>query len=253
MLLHGAQVVSWIPAAGTERLYLSSVSNYGGTATVRGGVPVIFPQFNQRGPDFNVPRHGFVRNRAWSLARCDADSVELRLVDDQETRQLWPHAFALTMTVHLAGNRLEVSLGVANTGSQSLVFTAALHTYLAVADIAQTSVSGLEGVRFLDTVSQAEGTGLPAPLRFENETDAIWFDLPSALHMDSPASALEVAMWGFNDAVIWNPWAQKCAALTDMPDDDFRRMLCIEAAAIGRPVTLAAGGSWLGSQTLSAI
>ena len=44
VLLHGAHVVSWIPALGEEQLYLSPTSALGGTAAVRGGVPVIFPQ-----------------------------------------------------------------------------------------------------------------------------------------------------------------------------------------------------------------
>lgn len=253
VLLHGAQVVSWVAANGTERLYLSARSAYGSGAVVRGGVPVIFPQFNQRGPDFNVPRHGFVRTLPWSLEQASASTVTLRLADNEQSRRLWPHAFALTVTVRLESDRLEMSLGVANTGAEPLAFTAALHTYLAVGDISQTSVSGLGGVRFLDTVSLAEGTGSPVPLRFEGETDAIWLDLPSALRMDSPAGALDVAMEGFKDAVIWNPWARKCALLPDMPDDDFRRMLCIEAAAIGKPVTLAPAGTWLGRQILSAV
>ena len=67
VLLHGAQVVSWIPAGGSERLYLSERSRYGDGKGVRGGVPVVFPQFNRRGPDFSLPKHGFVRTRAWTL------------------------------------------------------------------------------------------------------------------------------------------------------------------------------------------
>ena len=35
-------------------------------------------------------------------------------------------------------------------------------------------------------------------------------------------------------------------------DDGYRRMLCIEAAAIDKPVRLDAGRTWLGRQTLTA-
>jgi glucose-6-phosphate 1-epimerase len=48
--LHGAHVLSWIPADGRERLFLSERAKCGGGAAVRGGVPVIFPQFAERGP-----------------------------------------------------------------------------------------------------------------------------------------------------------------------------------------------------------
>ena len=57
---------------------------------VRGGVPVIFPQFEQLGPDTSLPRHGLARTRAW---RVDShhqgrDHTQLTLVlsDDADTR-----------------------------------------------------------------------------------------------------------------------------------------------------------------------
>ena len=39
----------------------------------------------------------------------------------------------------------------------------------------------------------------------------------------------------------------------DLPDDGFRRMLCIEAAVARQPARLPAGGSWWGRQTLVAL
>ena len=63
VLLHGAHTVSWIPAGDQERLYLSPLAVAGPGQSVRGGVPVIFPQFNAQGP---LPRHGFARDRAWT-------------------------------------------------------------------------------------------------------------------------------------------------------------------------------------------
>ena len=49
--LHGAHVTSWRPA-GTreERLFLSERSEFRGGAAIRGGIPVIFPQFAAEGP-----------------------------------------------------------------------------------------------------------------------------------------------------------------------------------------------------------
>src|SRR6185295_5784580 len=64
VLLHGAHVVSWQPAGRGEMLYLSPKAVAGDGRAVRGGIPVIFPQFERRGP---LPRHGFARNRAWQL------------------------------------------------------------------------------------------------------------------------------------------------------------------------------------------
>ncbi|MFX6031775.1 hypothetical protein ABTE99_19565, partial [Acinetobacter baumannii] len=62
--LQGAQVLSWVMADGVERLYLSPRSVFDGHTAIRGGVPVCFPQFNQRGP---LAKHGFARNLPWRV------------------------------------------------------------------------------------------------------------------------------------------------------------------------------------------
>ena len=62
--LHGAHVTSWLPAGGEEQLYLSAASEFRDGAAIRGGVPVVFPQFSSGGP---LPKHGFARNLAWEL------------------------------------------------------------------------------------------------------------------------------------------------------------------------------------------
>jgi glucose-6-phosphate 1-epimerase len=50
--------------------------------------------------------------------------------------------------------------------------------------------------------------------------------------------------------VVWNPGPQKAARLGDMPAEDWTRMLCIEAAAVGVPVQLAPGKTWRGMQRI---
>jgi hypothetical protein len=69
----GAQVLSW-HAAGAERLYLSPTSACDGVTAIRGGVPVCFPQFNQRG---SLPKHGFVRNMPWRLSEASLQAPAL--------------------------------------------------------------------------------------------------------------------------------------------------------------------------------
>ena len=52
--LQGAHVLSWV-SQGRERLYLRPNNLWDGKSAIRGGVPVCFPQFNQRG---TLPKHG---------------------------------------------------------------------------------------------------------------------------------------------------------------------------------------------------
>ena len=55
--LQGAQLLSW-QAGGEEQLFLSPLAAHDGHTPIRGGIPVCFPQFNQRGP---LVKHAFAR------------------------------------------------------------------------------------------------------------------------------------------------------------------------------------------------
>jgi len=253
VLLHGGQLVSWIPAGGGERLFLSERARYGAGASVRGGVPVIFPQFNERGP---LPRHGFARNRPWQVVRAEAgvdDALAvLQLVDDEATRALWPHSFALELTVCIRGDRLDVELAVGNSGAEAFAFMAALHTYLRVAEVEAVRLSGLGGRRFEDFTAGRLRTDDEPALSVEAEVDRIYFNAPSPLELADGPRRLLIESVNFPDTVVWNPWQEKSAELADLAPSDFRRFLCVEAALIGAPASLEAGGHWWGRQTLIA-
>ena len=55
---------------------------------------------------------------------------------------------------------------------------------------------------------------------------------------------------GFADAVVWNPWADLARQLPDLADDEYLRMLCVEAANAATSVRLDPGARWIGTQTL---
>jgi len=38
-----------------------------------------------------------------------------------------------------------------------------------------------------------------------------------------------------SDVVVWNPWKEGTAKLSDMKEDDYTRMLCVESARISKP------------------
>ncbi|HRI57431.1 MAG TPA: D-hexose-6-phosphate mutarotase [Anaerolineae bacterium] len=251
--LHGAHVTSWIPAGGEERLFLSQRAEYQAGKTIRGGIPVVFPQFSSFGP---LLKHGFARAMAWQLidvANGPQAAARLRLVDTDETRAIWPHPFSADLTVSVGGSTLTVELAVANTGPASFNFTAALHTYLRVDDIQTTTVQGLTGLRYLDTAADKVQTVDSAPaVRFSGEVDRVYFDAPRQVHLVEPRRTTTIGLAGFPDAVVWNPGPVKGAALADLEPDGYRRMVCVEAVALGQPVLLEPGQSWSGRQTLNA-
>jgi glucose-6-phosphate 1-epimerase len=252
---HGAHVTSWVPAGGEEALFVSRHARFDGRSAIRGGVPVIFPQFGP-GP---FPKHGFARTARWTHEGHGGDDdgglrAILTLVDDAATRATWPHAFALQSTVR-AGSMLEMTLRVENTGDAPFSFTGALHTYLRVGDIERVAVRGLEGRRFRDQLVRAERVEGDAPVRIVGPVDRVYLDVPGPITVtdDAMRRTLRLTSGGFSDAVIWNPWSDGVHALDDMGADEWREMLCVEAAVVATPVTLSPGAHWTGMQRVEVL
>ena len=44
-------------------------------------------------------------------------------------------------------------------------------------------------------------------------------------------------------AVVWNPWVDKSRDTGDLGDEDYKEMVCVEAAAIDTPVVVGCGAS----------
>jgi glucose-6-phosphate 1-epimerase len=251
--LHGGQVLSWVPPAGEEQLYLSPQAVAEPGMAIRGGVPVIFPQFELMGPDRSLPRHGLARTRLWQVDAHqqgpDHAQATLVLRDDDETRALWPHGFLLEMTVAVSADRLDMELYVENTGDTSWPFAAALHTYLAVSELTHVRLQGLEGCEYQDRVVDGMAVEDHPEKRFHGEVDRVYAKANNLLLRDGPRRML-IETAEMPDVVLWNPGPEKCAALKDMPEDGWQHMLCVEAARIHKPVTLAPGESWTGRQSL---
>jgi glucose-6-phosphate 1-epimerase len=249
--LLGGQLLSWIAADGRERLFLSEKAVFDGSVAIRGGVPVCFPQFAAQG---KLPKHGLLRTRRWEVtAQRSGDDyalVTLTVSDDEASRALWPHAFSADITVMLEGNRMDIEFGVENPGEAPFSFTGALHTYLRVVQVEDVAIEGLYGFSYVDKV---DGSGPKkdsgTQLLIEAETDRIYQNVSRPLLLQAANLSLGMQSEGFPDVVIWNPWVERCKAFSDMKADDWRRMLCIEAAAT-QPVTVAGGESWSGRQTL---
>jgi glucose-6-phosphate 1-epimerase len=247
--LHGAHVTSWVPAGGSEALFLSRAATFAPDTAIRGGVPVIFPQFAGLGP---LPKHGFARTQPWErvVDGDRPDAVLLRLRDSPATRRVWPHAFFAELVVEVGNDWLSIGLTIQNTGDAAFEFTAALHTYLRVGDVRRASVEGLHGLRY--RVGKVERVDEDRAMSIDGEVDRVYLDTPPELRVRDAENARDflLSASGFADTVVWNPWAAATAALPDMRDDEYLEMLCVEAAQVGSAVRLDAGKSWMGAQRI---
>lgn len=251
----GGQVLSWMTPDGRERLFLSERAVFDGSAPIRGGIPICFPQFGGLG---DLPKHGFARTREWSVAaqRCGDDYAlaTLELVDDEDTRAQWPHAFRAEITVMLEVDRIDVEFCVENPGPTPFEFTGALHSYLRVTQVEDVALEGLHGHDYLDAahgnrVVRETGTEIIV----DGEVDRVYYDVRRPQLLNAGNLSLGIQSQGFPDVVVWNPWVDLCAGLKDMPPEGWRHMLCVEAAAVRKPVIVQPGEEWYGRQTLVAV
>jgi glucose-6-phosphate 1-epimerase len=231
--LYGAHLVSWHSADGKQRIFCSARSAMDGSRAIRGGVPVIFPQFNERGPGM---RHGFARVSDWALVDSgtegDAAFAVFALEPHDlaaERAQAWPHDFLLQLRVTVGADQLAMALEVHNRGDAAFAFSSALHTYHLVDQVADVRIDGVRD----------------GPLSIGDMLDEIFYDIDGRITLHSGSGATRLEQRGFTDAVVWNPGAANAAALPDLANDEYQRFVCIEPAVI-EPVLLAGGDSWRG-------
>ena len=246
--LHGAHVTSWKPA-GEERLFLSGTSDFKAGAAIRGGVPICFPQFAELGP---LPKHGLVRTLPWTIRHGGVNSLALQVTESAATLKIWPHAFTAVVTVAIGGRNLLLELEVTNTGDTPFEFAGALHTYFLVNDVRSTVVDGLSGRRYTDRVSgdSAERVQPETPIEFPGEVNRVYYDAPERVIIREPDRSISVMSRGFPDVVVWNPGPVGGAQMSDLEPDGYRRMVCVEAAVVGKPIVLEPQATWRGSQII---
>lgn len=229
--LYGAHLISWKTGDGRQRLFCSKKSALDGSRAIRGGVPVIFPQFAERGSGM---RHGFARVSTWRLG-ASGDSAATFELSNADLAQDWPHGFRLALTVVLEGDAISMALAVTNTGGDAFAFSSALHTYFLVDDVKDVRIGGVQH----------------GELQIDDKLDQIYRGIDGAMSLRQPSGTLALAQSGFRDAVVWNPGAADTAALADMEDDEYLRFVCIEPALI-EPATLVPGAAWHGTHRISA-
>ena len=143
-----------------------------------------------------------------------------------------PHGLRLAYALHL-GHDLSTALTVTNPGDAPITFEEALHTYLAVGDVRQVSVAGLEGVTYADKVDGAQRKTQAEPfVTIGGETDRLYLDTGSVVTLTDPGFGrrIRVEKTGSRSTVVWNPWVAKSKAMPDFGDDEWPGMICIETA-----------------------
>jgi glucose-6-phosphate 1-epimerase len=242
----GAQLLSYQPHEQPPLVWLSETAEYRHGQSVRGGVPVCWPWFGNldRNP-VNIraayqgdkpPAHGLVRALDWQLDDIADEQGQLSVhfsFDASQGLPGWAHSARLELVMRF-GERLTLEMTTHNLGDKPLPLTQALHTYFAVSDCRQVSIEGLQGNRYLDAMENWGERQQHGLIRFTGETDRVYLDVEKTLVIQDPLweRGIHVKAGGSRSAVVWNPWIDKAARLSQMSDDAWTGMLCIETARV---------------------
>jgi glucose-6-phosphate 1-epimerase len=251
LYLQGSHLAHWTPRGQRPVLYLSSKSLFTAGKAIRGGVPIIFPWFGSRSDGRPGPAHGFARTSEWTIesARQHEDArveITLSLVSNDATSDFFITAFRLRFRVTI-GSELEMELETSNEGQAPFTFEEALQTYLAVSDVHQVSVFGLQNTIFIDKTDGFKRKKQDRePLRIAKETDQVHLGTQNACTVWDPVwnRRIIIEKNGSDSTVIWNPWIDKSKDMSDMPADGWKQMICVETAnAADNAVLLSPGAS----------
>ncbi|GAB2283723.1 hypothetical protein Dimus_018217 [Dionaea muscipula] len=261
VLLYGGQVVSWKNERREELLFVSSKATRKGPKTIRGGIPICFPQF---GHFATFEQHGFASNRLWSLDSCPSrlppadnqSTVDLVLKPAEDDLKSWPHCFELRLRVSVSPGKLTLIPRVRNTANKSFCFMFALRNYLSISDISEVRIEGLETLDYFDNLVQRQRcTEQADAITFDGEVDRVYLSTPSKIAVIDHEKKRTFVLHkkGLPDAAVWNPWDKKSKSIPDLGDDGYKSMLCIESGAVETPIILKPFEEWKGYQELCAV
>ncbi len=198
----------------------------------RGGVPILFPQFNNEGV---FPKHGFARVMAWKTiqppeigkttgqhwrATLDANAMS---VDSfmQNTSAKWPHHAELVIDAVIESSRLSIELTVKNIGTTEFSFTGGLHPYFCwpAGDIEVQQL----GVRLSRDSMMQQGAGIEEKFLHRSDT----------LSVLSDGHKMTIKKFGFDEWMLWNPGPKH--SLQDIEYEDWQSFYCLEPISSIKP------------------
>jgi len=97
--------------------------------------PVLFPivgtlknnVYIYQGQQYQLPRHGFAREKQFAVEEQTSDAITFLLRDDEETKKVYPFAFEFRLKYSLYENSLAVSYSINNSGKEDLYFSVGAH------------------------------------------------------------------------------------------------------------------------------
>ena len=248
--LQGAHLLSWHPrSTAAPVVWLSEDAQLSPWKSPHSGAPICWPWFGAHADNPAYPAHGYARNLPWEVVQTATETdgsirLTLRLIPHDATRSQWPHAATLSLDV-IVGDTLQLALTTTNSGDTPITISEAFHTYFQIRDVAQTHVTGLEGVTYADKVLDFARSTQQGAIAFDGEVDRVYVDTTDECVITDPVlqRRIHIAKSGSRSTVVWTPGKEKGDKLGDLGVEGWRHMVCVESAnTMENTVVIAPGG-----------
>jgi len=274
----GGHLLSYKPPQSDDILWVSSCAKTDMSKSIRGGVPVCFPQFG-RVHDKASPQHGWARVQNWTLVDQTSNSVTMTLSSSSNQKPgrpdcgMWPadpscpYTAHLTLTVSLTSlGVLEYVMKVKNSGSVTMPYQLLFHNYFSVKSTdSEFGVTGLEGYSVIDTQPRGrEGEGqdyftqTASPIVVDGEVDRIHHGPGPCSTLINRGEGLGIISLSVTSSppadvscVVWNPYVEKAKGMGDFDDEGWKGMICVEPGIINGLTCLGPGKEQVLKQTIT--
>ncbi len=132
------------------------------------------------------------------------------------------------------GNQLKLEFTVSNTDTSPFRFEEALHAYYRVGDVRKVRIRGLNGITYLDNTDGNREKKQNGDVVLGAPTDNAYINAAAGLQLLDPVlnRQVQIAKQNSHSTVVWNPWAEGARALSDLGEDEWEHMVCVEASNI---------------------
>lgn len=227
---HGATIISGC-MCGHELFFLSKKAVFDGKTPIRGGIPIVFPNFGHS-INPNLPKHGFARISNWSFERkwnnFQNSGIILKLESNLDTLKFWNYRFKLLYTITINENKIITELLIQNQDQISFDYQCLFHNYFKVSNLKWLRIANLDYIDYYDQLTK-EKSSHSEEIVINQEIDRVYgptnncvsiLDEEYILRVKSDENQFHV--------VVWNPWERKSKSLNDFEDDEFLNMVCVE-------------------------
>lgn len=232
--LYGGQVLAWQPENQQPVFWLSDDAIFEQGTAIRGGIPLCWPWFGpyQAPSGETAGNHGFARQRVWQLEQVtiSEDNVMVTLLLSGENEHpLWPFKYQLKQEL-IFSESFEQKLYISNLSEQAFEYSAALHSYFAVATPESTQILPLAEYKFDDKVS-GKTQQLSTLNNCSGEIDRIYYSDQTCSIIDEQwQRTIKVSSSNCQQWVLWNPGVELANNMKDLHLGAEQEFVCLEAA-----------------------